>query len=145
MSRNFLLILLFLMPVLPAFSQGKDAVLGKWLNPSGEGQILIYKTPSGKYSGKLIWLKEPHDEAGKPKTDIKNPKPNLHSQPLLGLEILKDFIFEGGKWVDGSIYDPKTGKTYSCTLTLKEDGQLNIRGYIGISLLGRSESWKRIK
>jgi len=144
MSRNLLLVLLCL-STLSAFSQGKDAVLGKWLNPSGEGQILIYKAPSAKYSGKLIWLKEPHDEAGKPKTDIKNPKSSLRNQPLLGLEILKDFVFEDGRWVDGSIYDPKTGKTYSCTLTLKEDGQLNIRGYIGISLLGRSESWKRIK
>jgi len=124
-------------------AQKKDDILGKWVNPSGEGQIEIYKR-GDKFFGKLAWIKEPN-ENGKPKMDDKNPSANLRSRPLLGLEILKDFVFEDGKWTDGTIYDPKTGKTYSCNLTLKENGQLNIGGYIGISLIGRSESWKRVK
>ena len=126
------------------FAQKSDDILGKWVNPSGEGQIEIYKKGE-KYFGKLAWIKEPNDESGKPKTDVKNPNASLRSKPLLGLEILKDFVFEDKKWTDGNIYDPKTGKTYSCNITLKENGQLNIRGYIGISLIGRSESWKRVK
>lgn len=138
----FILFLAFC--TLTAFSQNKDAVVGKWFSATGDGQVEIYKR-ANKYFGKLAWLKEPNDERGKPKIDIKNPNANMHTKPLLGLEILKDFVFEDGKWTDGTIYDPKTGKTYSCNLSIKENGQLNIRGYIGISLIGRSESWKRVK
>lgn len=127
-----------------AFSQKKDDIIGKWINPSGEGQIEIYKK-GDRYFGKLAWIKEPNDEKGKPKLDIKNPIASLRTRPLLGLEILKDFTFDEDEWSEGTIYDPKTGKTYSCKLTLKANGQLNIRGYIGISLIGRSESWKRVK
>lgn len=144
MSKKLSLLLVFAICTLSVFAQKKDDVLGKWINPSGEGQIEIYKK-GDKYFGKLAWIKEPNDEKGKPKTDLKNPNADLRSKPILGLEILKDFVFEDGKWTDGTIYDPKTGKTYSCNLNIKNDGQLNIRGYVGISLIGRSESWKRAK
>lgn len=127
-----------------AIAQKKDDILGKWVNPSAEGQIEIYKKGE-KYFGKLAWIKEPNDAAGKPKLDVKNPVASQRSRSLLGLELLKDFTFEGDEWSGGTIYDPQTGKTYSCKLTIKSNGQLNIRGYIGISLIGRSESWKRVK
>ena len=143
-QRNFFFILFLAFSTLTSFAQNKDAVIGKWLSATGDGQIEIYKR-SDNYFGKLSWIKEPNDEKGKPKLDSKNPNTSLRVKPLLGLEILKDFIFENGKWTDGTIYDPNTGKTYSCNLTLKENGQLNIRGYIGISLIGRSETWKRVK
>ncbi len=139
---SFIFFLLFC--VATTFAQNKDAVLGKWLNATGEGQIEIYKR-GDKYFGKLAWIKEPNDEKGKPKMDQKNPNANLRAKPIMGLEILKDFVFEDGKWTDGTVYDPKTGKTYSCNLSMKENGQLSIRGYIGVSLIGRSETWKRVK
>lgn len=144
LQRKLSFILFLTICTLTAFAQNKDAVIGKWLSATGDGQIEIYKR-TDKYFGKLSWLKEPNDAQGKPRTDVKNPNASLHNKPLLGLEILKDFIFEDGKWTEGTIYDPKTGKTYSCNLTLKENGMLNIRGYIGISLIGRSETWKRVK
>ncbi len=142
--KKLVWLFVFTMTTFSVFAQKKDDVLGKWVNPSGEGQIEIYKK-GDKYFGKLAWLKEPNDESGKPKTDLKNPNANLRTKPLLGLEILKDFVYEDNKWTDGTIYDPKTGKTYSCNLNIKSDGQLNIRGYVGISLIGRSESWRRAK
>jgi uncharacterized protein (DUF2147 family) len=126
------------------FAQKKDDIIGKWINPSGEGQIEIYKR-GDKYFGKLVWLKEPSDERGKPKTDLKNPNENQRSKPILGLEILKNFVFDDGKWEDGTIYDPKSGKTYSCKLSLKNNNLLSIRGYIGVSLIGRTEVFKRVK
>ena len=144
MFKNLCLLFVFVNCTLSVFAQKKDDILGKWLNPSGEGQVEIYKK-GDKYNGKLVWIKDPNDDNGKPKLDIKNPNSSLHSRPVMGLEILKNFVFEDGKWTDGTIYDPKTGKTYSCNLSLKENGQLNIRGYIGISIIGRSESWKRVK
>ncbi|MNL43202.1 hypothetical protein D3C87_1657070 [compost metagenome] len=127
-----------------AFPQNKDAIIGKWINSSGEAHIDITKR-GDKYFGKIVWLKEPKDEKGNTKTDIKNPDESLKSKPILGLEILKNFVFEDGKWTDGKIYDPKSGKTYSCNMTLKSNDVLNMRGYVGISLLGRSETWKRVK
>lgn len=125
------------------FAQKKDDILGKWVNSSGEGQIEVFKKGE-KYYGKLVWIKEPN-ENGKPKTDEKNPYASLRTKPIVGLEIVKDFEFENGKYVDGKVYDPKTGKTYSGNMTLVGQNQLNMRGYIGISLIGRTESWKRVK
>ncbi len=125
------------------FAQKADDILGKWLNSSGEGQITIYKN-GDKYFGKLSWIKDPN-ENGKPKLDIKNPNEKLRSSPILGLNIVKDFIYEDNKWTDGKVYDPKTGKTYSGNMSMTGLNQLNMRGYIGISLIGRTENWKRVK
>lgn len=126
-------------------AQSADAILGKWINPSGEGQIQIYKKGDLFY-GKLVWLKSPNDEAtNKPKQDKNNPDKNLQGRQLLGLEILKSFKFDGDDvYEDGNIYDPKNGKNYSCKMTLNGN-KLKIRGYIGISLLGRSEVWTRVR
>ena len=125
-------------------AQKADAILGNWVNPSGQDHILIYKK-GNKYYGKLDWIKVPNDETGKPKTDKNNPDVALRSRPDLGLELLKDFTFDGDDvYEDGTIYDPKSGKTYSCKMTI-EGNTLKIRGYIGISLFGRTEVWTRAK
>ena len=138
-------LIFILMFTLPVFSQNRDAVLGKWLNVSGEGQIMIYKK-GNEYFGKLVWLKSPNDEKGNPKLDIKNPEISLITRPVLGLEILKNFSYDGeGIWVDGSIYDPKTGKTYSCKMSMESSEKLDIRGFVGFSILGKTETWTRVK
>ena len=143
MRKFQLFMLLFVAVSFNAIAQNKDAIVGKWLNASGEGQIEVYKK-GDKYYGKLAWLKEPNLN-GKPKMDSKNPTASLQSRPLLNLEILKDFVYEDGKWTNGTIYDPKSGKTYRCNISLKGADVMTVRGYIGISLLGRSESFKRVK
>jgi uncharacterized protein (DUF2147 family) len=126
------------------FAQNADAILGKWVNSTGEAHIEIFKR-NAKYSGKIVWLKAPKDEKGNTKMDFQNPNLNLRSKPILGLQILNDFVFDEDKWTDGKIYDPKSGKTYSCNITMKSNGDLNLRGYIGISIIGRSEVWKKVK
>ena len=95
---------------------------------------------------KIIWLKTPNDEKGKPKVDKENPDENLRNRPILGLEILTDFVYdEDYTWEDGDIYDPKSGNSYSCKMYLSKDYKtLEVRGYIGISLFGRTETWKRV-
>lgn len=142
--RYISLLLLITAISFTGFAQNKDAIVGTWVNATGEAHVNIYKKGE-KYFGKIDWLKAPKDEKGKPKTDYKNPDESLRSRPILGMEMLKDFIYEDGKWTDGKIYDPKSGKTYSCNMNIKDNGQLNMRGYIGISLIGRSETWKRVK
>ena len=129
---------------MPSNAQNKDAILGKWVNSTKEAHIEISKRAS-KYYGKIVKLKEPNDAQGRPQMDIRNPNANLKGKPIVGLELLKDFVYEDGKWIDGTVYDPKSGKTYSGTISMKENGQLSMRGFIGISLIGRSEIWTRIK
>ena len=129
---------------LSASAQNADAILGKWINPTGEGQITIYKK-ADKFFGKLSWIKEPNDANGKPKTDLKNPEPTLRTRPELGMELLKNFTHDGeNTYENGTIYDPKSGKIYSCKMTLN-DKKLKIRGYIGVSLFGRTETWTRVE
>lgn len=142
--RQISMLLLFTAISLAGFAQNKDAILGKWINSTGEAHVEIFKT-GAKYNGKIVWLKTLKDEKGIVKTDLKNPEQSLRSKPILGMEILRNFVYENGKWTDGKIYDPKSGKTYSCNMNIKDNGDLNMRGYIGVSLLGRSEVWKRVK
>ncbi|QJD95175.1 DUF2147 domain-containing protein [Mucilaginibacter robiniae] len=143
-KSGILLLLCSLFMLKATYAQRADDILGKWINPSGEGQILIYKK-GNLYFGKLAWIKVPNDETGKPKTDIKNPNASLRSRPILNLEILKSFKADNDNtYEDGTIYDPKSGKTYSCKMTLNGN-QLKIRGYIGVSLLGRTEVFTRVK
>jgi uncharacterized protein (DUF2147 family) len=142
MIKKASVLMLFLAASLSVLAQNGDAIVGKWLNASGEDQIWIYKK-GDKYFGKLGWIKFP-DKNGKPKMDENNPDPQLKTRPALNLELLRDFTFNGETWENGTIYDPKSGKTYSCKMSLK-DNTLKIRGYIGISLLGRTEVWTRVK
>ncbi|RZJ80072.1 MAG: DUF2147 domain-containing protein [Flavobacterium sp.] len=143
MLKKLVILLLLTASTQFVFAQAKDDILGKWLNSSGEGQLEIFKK-GDKYFGKLVWIKEPN-ENGKPKVDVKNPNASLRAKPILGLEIVKDFVYEDKEYVDGKVYDPKTGKTYSGKMTLEGANKLNMRGFIGISLIGRTEAWKRVK
>ncbi|MDI9881463.1 DUF2147 domain-containing protein [Flectobacillus longus] len=130
--------LLYTIQIVQAQNPTKDAVLGEWLSESKDGKVLIFKQ-GDKYFGKLSWIK---DAA---KKDVNNPDASLRSQPLLGLVILKNFEFTGKAWEEGSIYDPKNGKSYSCNMKLKKADELEIRGFVGVSLLGRTTVWTKVK
>jgi len=124
-------------------AQKGDAILGVWFNAEKDAKIEIYKE-NGKYFGKVIWLKFPNDAKGNPKTDIENPDSKLQSRPRLGLIVLTDLEYDKGIAYDGAkIYDPKSGKTYSCQAKLAKPNLLKLRGFIGISLIGRTSEWER--
>lgn len=142
--HKHLIIVQLLLCSMNVFSQNKDLILGKWLNASGEAHIQIYAV-GNKFSGKLVWLKVPLDANGKPKLDKENPKNELTKRPILGLIFLKDFVYKEGIWEGGTIYDPKTGKTYSCKINAEGKDKINVRGFIGFSLLGRTETWTRVE
>ena len=81
---------------------------------------------------------------GTPKLDNNNPDQNLRKIPRIGLEIVRDFIYAGDNlWNKGEVYDTKNGKTYSGKMTLISPDQLKLRGFIGISLFGRTSNWTR--
>ena len=77
--------------------------------------------------------------------DDENPDKAKRKEPIMGMQILRGFSYDAGDkdWSGGTIYDPKTGKTYSCTITKKGDKAIKVRGYIGISLIGKTTVWTK--
>ena len=142
--------LIFLLFSFPAWSDDAagDRILGVWATEKAEAHVEIARDENG-YNGSIIWLKEPFyseadgDElAGQPKTDRENQDPALQERAIIGLPIMNGFRYAGkNRWVDGTIYDPENGKTYKCYLWLTKDGSLKVRGYVGISLFGRTSEW----
>lgn len=124
----------------PALAQVKgDAILGEWTSPDQKANFLIYKNEN-KYFGRITW------GTGSDNKDRKNPDAKLRNRDVVGLTILNNLTFDGSyTWDDGTIYDPKNGKTYSCKVSLQTPDKLSVRGYIGISMFGRTETWTRIK
>jgi len=127
-----------------AVKKEADRVLGVWTSESGLARVKISKIGK-KYFGKIIWLKVPIDpDTKKPKLDKLNPDEKLQKAPVKGLRMFKNFVYAGDDlWNKGTIYDPKKGKTYSCKITMKDINTLSIRGYVGISLIGRTSIWSR--
>ena len=133
-----------LLSVLSFFSQGftpakpvfPNEIIGFYWSPKKDAKVEIY-LKSGKYYGKFIW-------AATPRKDSNNPTKALQNRPILGLEFLTRFEYDDGVYDGGEIYDLETGKTYSCKMSL-EGNKLKVRGYIGISLFGRTEYFERIK
>ncbi len=123
-----------------------DRLIGVWEPSNGRARVKVEKIGS-KYYGKIVWLKEPTDPVTKQaKIDKNNPDPALQNIPLKGYRNLKDFVYSGkNEWNEGTIYDPLNGSTYSCTIKMKDKNTLEIRGYIGVSALGRTDIWKRLE
>lgn len=112
-----------------------DKLLGVYWSPKKDAKIQFYKKGE-QYFGKTIW-------AASPKKDINNPDVALRTRDLLGLDILTSFSFEDEQYTGGLVYDPANGKTYKCKISFS-GSNLKVRGYIGISLLGRTEIFERI-
>jgi uncharacterized protein (DUF2147 family) len=145
MSVKFLLMFLFLGLVLPLKAFDANSIVGNWKTAPGTAIIQIYKAADGSYQGKIIKTTPKPDDKDVLTVDKNNPKPELKSRPIVGLMILKDFKYDGEEWGDGTIYDPKNGKDYSCKMWLEDKNTLKIRGYIGISLFGRTEIWTKVE
>jgi len=139
MKKTFLFIAILFLSASTSMAQNvtAESITGEWLTAPKDAKILIYKE-GNKYSGKINWGKT----IGR--KDDKNPDVFIRHRELLGAVILKNFVFNGkDKWEDGTIYDPDNGKTYSCIIKLQDDKTLEVRGYIGFSVFGRTEIWTR--
>lgn len=143
-NNRFLLVILFvgIANFLSAQVQADD-ILGKWITEGGKAIVQMFKTSDGKYAGKIVWLKEPYDENGKPKTDIHNPNPDLRQRPILNLVFLGGFEFSKNEWINGIIYDAESGNTYKAKISMTDKNTLNLRGYVGSPVFGRTTVWKR--
>ncbi|HXC99769.1 MAG TPA: DUF2147 domain-containing protein [Verrucomicrobiae bacterium] len=136
------------LPVLAA--EPGDEVLGVWHTTDDKGQVLVFKD-NKHYCAKIISIKDPNwpasDEegmGGKPKNDRRNPDPKLRSRSIAGIRFMNYFVYEGNNlWQHGTIYDPESGNTYRCRMSMIATNQLRVRGYVGIPLFGRTVVWTR--
>ncbi|SDJ38378.1 DUF2147 domain-containing protein [Chryseobacterium jejuense] len=116
---------------------------GKWKTIDDETKqaksiVEIFKKSDGKYYGKVSQLLiKPAD----PNCNVC--KDDRKGKPILGLEVIRGMKKEGDEFTGGTITDPKTGKTYKCTIT-KSGDKLNVRAYLGVSLFGRTQTWEKI-
>jgi uncharacterized protein (DUF2147 family) len=150
-KRSVLVLLLtFVLLVSFALAADEDKILGLWNTPENDCKFEIFKRGS-KYCGRITWLKEPlypadddRGMAGRPVVDRDNPNPNLRSRPLIGLQLIEGFTYTGKNvWEKGTIYNPDNGKTYRCKMILSAPNRLEVRGFIGIPLLGATSVWTR--
>jgi uncharacterized protein (DUF2147 family) len=135
------LLLLLCSLAAPAPGAAEDAqagILGNWLTQAHDGIIRITRTDDGVYQGIIVGGDAPE------RLDTHNPDPALRGRRLIGLLILQDLQYDGhGHWAGGSIYDPDSGHTYRCRIELHGPAALRVRGYLGVSLLGRTQLWTR--
>jgi uncharacterized protein (DUF2147 family) len=138
-TKIFLFSTIMLLLSAHGFAQTKkfspNEIIGQYWSPKKDAKIEIY-LKGDHYFGKSIWVAN-HTR------DTKNPDEFLRNREVLGIELLSDFSYNDGCYEDGKIYDPESGKIYSCKMTLKGNN-LKVRGYIGISLFGRTEILERI-
>ncbi|HSG91604.1 MAG TPA: DUF2147 domain-containing protein [Pseudomonadales bacterium] len=131
---------------LAALPAGAD-IGGCWISEAGTSVIEL-SDDAGVVTGRIVGLEEPRylpeeDEGtpGAPRMDLNNPEAELRRRPVAGLAIVNDLVRDDDEWVDGTIYDPQSGKTYAAKAELKRDGSLGLRGYIGAPMFGRTTRW----
>lgn len=125
-----------------AFAQNTDGIVGQWYTENDRSIIEIWKS-GNVYNGKILWVRDSLDEAGKLKLDKNNGNESLRKRTVVGMQMLSNLKFHSNEWVDGSIYDPESGNTYSCKATLN-GSKLDLRGYIlGMPFLGRTTTWRK--
>lgn len=112
-----------------------DKILGVFWSPKKDAKIEIYKK-GNFYYGKSIWV-------ATPRKDTENPNVTLQKREILGIELLSNFKYTDGEYSNGLIYDPESGNTYSCKMSLSGN-KLKVRGFVGISLFGRTEIFERV-
>jgi uncharacterized protein (DUF2147 family) len=126
-------------PVLAA-----DPVEGLWLISTGRAKVLIQPCEGqpAKLCGRITWLKTLVGDDGKPRHDQENPDPARRNDPLMGLQMIRDFRnVSPGRWTGGKVYDPNTGKTYDAKMRLNPDGTLKLEGCVLI--VCRAQTWTR--
>jgi uncharacterized protein (DUF2147 family) len=142
MKKYITILALFISMV---FYGQNHTVIGKWKtidDQTGKAKSIveIYER-SGKMYGKIIDILD----AEKKKSLCVNCTGDEKNKPVLGLVIIKGLTKDGNEYNSGKILDPTSGKLYKCFLALEGNDKLKVRGYIGVALFGRTQTWNRVK
>ncbi len=122
-------------------------VHGVWMIED-EVAIAVANCGGDALCGRIVWLRTPHDAAGRPKRDEMNPDAALRDRPLCGLTVLDGLLpvpDEPGRWAAGSFYDPRNGRTYGLAATHVSADVLVARVYIGMPFLGVNQTLLRVQ
>lgn len=144
MKKLFLIVFLVIFS-LAVFAQNAEDITGIWWNDIKSSKIKVEKK-EGKYTGTIVYLIPEKYVNGVPEKDDKNPDVNLKNRSVLNLQILSGLVYNADdkEWANGTIYDPKTGKTYDCYVWLEGKDTLQLKGFVaGIRMLGRKSAWTR--
>ena len=138
-------LILILISLYLSSSFGQSGIVGKWRTIDDEtgkpiSVVEIFER-QGKIYGRVIEIIDPK---GKGKSCV-NCTGEDKNKPLLGLTVIKGLTKDGHEYNGGKILDPKHGKLYKCYISLEEKDKLKVRGYVGISLFGRTQYWHRVK
>lgn len=122
------------------FSQScGDQILGKWYTERCQAIFDFYRC-NQEYRARMTALEKPD------MIDSKNPVDSLKTRKVNGIIAVYGLIYDPNKkqWVNGKVYNAENGKTYCCNCVLTEEGTLTFRGFLGVSLLGGSQTWTRV-
>jgi len=121
-----------------------SAVAGSWLTQQQNAIVDIFRCGGAGLCGRLVWVRIAPSDDNPHAVDGRDPDPKLRARPLCGLTMMWGFRPDGpDHWSGGAFYDPQSGKTYRGTMALQPNGELSVRGYVLVSLFGRSELWTR--
>ena len=135
------LTLLFLAITLTPATANSSPLEGYWLTENERSVIKVKQCDGDSLCGFIYWIIE-----GGMQTDSNNPDPALRSDAMCALKIMWGFAQKSeSKWGNGIIYKADDGDTYSAKLKLMEDGRLKLRGYMGVSLFGKTQYWSRVR
>lgn len=128
-----------------AFAQQAGDPVGTWLTEDGRAKIRIEHCPEGGQNicGFVAWMKDPLNEKGQPRTDIKNPDPSKRGRPSLGMQLMTDLKPDEDAHYAGEIYNADDGKMYAVTLHSDSATELHVRGCIMHILCG-TQTWARV-
>lgn len=128
------------------YANDKDLeVIGIWWNTEKDARVEIYRCGK-KLCGRVVWLQTPLDDNGQKVKDVNNSDKSLRNREIMGMNVLEGFSFNGkDRWTDGTAYDPVSGNSYTSYLRLKDRNTLELRGYIGTPMLGKTVLWERVK
>ena len=131
---------------LPAAHASTEGVVGVW--STGSALIAIHHYGEG-LAGTIVAIEDPvytpeedPERAGQARLDDNNPEASLRDRPIVGIDMLTDYRLVDGQW-RGRIYDPESGNTYQSLMKPKR-GKLELRGYIGMPMFGRTEVFEPV-
>ncbi len=134
--------LALLLAVTPFAAQAAD-LKGTWLTEEGKARV-SFEPCSAKLCGRIIWLKQPNDDAGKPQVDALNQDKSLRTRPIIGLR-LTELADDGKDGWKGQIYNPEDGKSYAAEASVQKDGTLLIKGCVLGGLVCDDQTWTKTR
>lgn len=141
--RHTVLAALLLLTASPAFAQQQvKAPTGLWLTQNERSVVELYQCEAGKplLCGKIAWIID-----GGMQYDTKNPDASKHKNPICGMTILSNLKMDTPtKWSGGKVYKADEGDMYDANMTILGDNKLEVRGFVGMSMFGKTQTWTRV-